>query len=1049
MPMDDVRFYEPMSARTRRSVVISSVVFLLLGVWMEVYSFKRLREARQVTRLREVKADAVMPGEVRIRGRVWAQTQPLLTAPHSGATCVYYYHVHDVEVRDSEGRQTWRTEEEVEQPANFVIEDETGRILIEPTVNVEFTLKQQHWHKDGDHRHREWRIDPGDEVTIVGFAKKFDGGLKIVFDEPGDYVPLISHDVQVGEPGWRAFVSILMAWGGICFLMLALTGVLCAYNCHRLIVHLASMAGVQLLVLGGCGVKLVYEDVGLAVTRVERQQQELAKVIEQSLTRYQVPWTGQWKHLLSFYNCPTVPKHEQDRLTRMRQDLAIAQRRVSAQRHAFPQRFIAPVLGIPNVDPIPLPENEQEVLPASDGELVELDFFTGGMRFVGWGVMALGAFLAVAGSISVIRNVRTKRHIENVPTSPAGGAVYGLVEVTGTAEIEEPIDMGPASGQPCIYRQYRHFIKPPAGGKPSDGRLEEKTMTQPFRCRDESGSIKVFPEGAEFVAFGITSVEDEDGNHIQELRINEHETVYVLGEAELDPFTGNSLMISAPREKGMPFVISNRPEFEVILEKGMYAIGILFWAFLGVMLAAMFAFGMAGSFDAGGYLTASLAGPAFLTVIAVILHYNDLVFLRNRVDRNWSNIDVALKKRHDLIPTIEKVVTTYLAHEQELQTDFADLRSKFGNNPAANPGQASDYFASERQFTERFLGLRENHPDLKGSTLVTQMTRTLIEVENEISFMRAGFNDAVETYNTRIASVPDILLAVPFGFRSCDPLTFESAIINVPDIHLGAAAAALPVASTVGITNKTFNTTAAPQSAAANQMPAELIAAAQTPETAYALTICLILTETRFTTEDMPKLEKVIGDKLAIAEIQKHYAQVSTVDDPNKLPLADQCLPALRQLPKIEGLFDTAKKLIEWDNSISLFEYTLLQIMEREQSKHAGDDTADVHWFGYASLAPDLNQIVSFLANLAATESASDQLTDHCRVLEDKFVRLERLSMDQNTFDKVDQALGKLAHVDEENRKKITDTLAQAMQEQGSPTTNQHHFLRAIQERLR
>ena len=1085
-----------MSTGTKIISWICFLIFFAGGLLLEIHSFKGLREKRQLDRLAATQINNMLEGEMRVRGHVPTKFKATLSGPHSQKPCVYYRFLEQVEKRDSEGKTSWRTVTDERQHSEFQLSDESGSTKVSPTGSVEFNVAQKVRKTIGKRRYTEWRIDPGDTVTVIGYAEVKPEGKTIFFDIDGDYPPMITQymrsDEDIRERSSRGLSSVLMSWGGLACLSLSVLFLYTGMGWHGLLGYLATLTSVQLVVLSYFSLNLVYTDLNGATVRGQRHEKNLQKEIETVLADHGTKWSGEWKDLKPLGEYAAVPVLQRTRLAQMRLDLARAQTRIAQQRAVFPENILAPLMGIPRTTPVPLPDAAQTELDKLESNFHSARLFTGRlgifgwkMEHVGWGIVGFALLVALLGTRGGLKRIMTKRWIENIPTSRTNGVALGLTELSGTAEAfdESPLETGPLSHRPCVY--YHYVVKEKRGsGKNSKWVvIEDRTHSQLFRCCDKDGELKVFPAGAEFSTDTKTT---RRSGHLQytEHRIEEHSPVYVLGHADMDPFTGNSLMVVEPHEKSFPFIVSSLSEYQIMMRKacaGMLGLNI---AFSGLVLAILLFFGMAGSFSTTDYLFAAASGPFFLFFITIILHYNDIVFLRRRVDRNWSNVDVALKKRHDLIPTIERVVSGYLAHEKGLQTDLAEMRSQFGQNPSSSPEAAAAYFQSEAQFTTRFIGLRENSPDLKGNTLVAQMTKTLIEVENEISLMREGYNDAVETYNTRIETLPDALLAKPFNFQSRSFMQFESAIRNVPDVKLGAAAAATPVPSATGVSNKSFNTTpavapaiAAPTadmvdgreavaeeapipapepvaqaqvvSAPAN-IPDNLIAAAKTPEPAMAVLISLIFAETRFTADDLPRLQEKIGDKSLVSEVNKLHQQVSSVDDRKKLELVDHCLPALRKLPSQVNLFQIVKELVEFDTSISLFEYTLLQIFEREHAKRTDEDLPPpVQWHSYASLDPEVSQIASFLANLARSAEDGDRIFAHIKTLEDKYLQLDRLTLEQNTFDQVDQAVNKLAHLDQMNRRKLVVKFSEALATVEHPTANQIDFLRAIAERLR
>ncbi len=163
-----------------------------------------------------------------------------------------------------------------------------------------------------------------------------------------------------------------------------------------------------------------------------------------------------------------------------------------------------------------------------------------------------------------------------------------------------------------------------------------------------------------------------------------------------------------------------------------------------------------------------------------MLMYNDLIFLRQRCDRNWANIQVSLKKRADLVPQVEQLVKELLSHEQDLQVSLAKLREQRG--VAETVADVDSYLALEHQAIDSITARIEAYPDLKGIDMVGALNRRLIKLENEISLIRAGFNDAVTQYETRRATFPDNLLAKLFRFKSRQTLRFTDEAHRIPPV---------------------------------------------------------------------------------------------------------------------------------------------------------------------------------------------------------------------------------------------------------------------------
>lgn len=158
----------------------------------------------------------------------------------------------------------------------------------------------------------------------------------------------------------------------------------------------------------------------------------------------------------------------------------------------------------------------------------------------------------------------------------------------------------------------------------------------------------------------------------------------------------------------------------------------------------------------------------FLAIVAVIIFvliamYNSLVQLRVRADSAWSDIDVQLKRRHDLIPNLVETVKGYAAHEKGTFENIAKWRS------AAMTAQApEDRAQAENQLTgalRQLFAVAENYPQLQASEQFTQLQGSLREVEDALQNARRYYNAVVRDYNTRLQSFPVNIIAGSMGFQ--------------------------------------------------------------------------------------------------------------------------------------------------------------------------------------------------------------------------------------------------------------------------------------------
>ncbi|MDH4281352.1 MAG: LemA family protein [Myxococcales bacterium] len=169
--------------------------------------------------------------------------------------------------------------------------------------------------------------------------------------------------------------------------------------------------------------------------------------------------------------------------------------------------------------------------------------------------------------------------------------------------------------------------------------------------------------------------------------------------------------------------------------------------------------------------------------------YNSLVNLRNRFRNAFAQIDVQLKRRHDLIPNLVETAKGYLSHEREtLEAVIAARNSAEGARAraAADPGDAramqglASAEAGLSGVLGRFFALSEAYPDLKANQNMMQLSEELSTTENKIAFARQAFNDAVMRYNNKCEMVPSNFVASRFGFARAEFFEIETEAERAP-----------------------------------------------------------------------------------------------------------------------------------------------------------------------------------------------------------------------------------------------------------------------------
>ena len=158
-----------------------------------------------------------------------------------------------------------------------------------------------------------------------------------------------------------------------------------------------------------------------------------------------------------------------------------------------------------------------------------------------------------------------------------------------------------------------------------------------------------------------------------------------------------------------------------------------------------------------------------LLVLFLILMYNRLVGLRNKVENAWAQIDVQLKRRYDLIPNLVEAVRGYAAHERQTLEAVTQARAN-----ALNAQGAVAQAEAENMLTgalKSLFAVAEAYPDLKANQNFAALQDELATTENRIAYSRQYYNDAVQTYNTAIQTVPANFVAGMFGFRDREYFT--------------------------------------------------------------------------------------------------------------------------------------------------------------------------------------------------------------------------------------------------------------------------------------
>lgn len=709
-------------------------------------------------------------GETQLRGVARVHRESL-TAPKSGTTSVYYRYTIEREETDSDGDRTWRTIRDESRATDFLLADNSGSAVIrsrQSLGSINWAVAQKYRRQQGDLRYTEWRIDPGDRLTIFGWLEP-GSTAELDFSTPGRYLPIVSSRSASEERGSLGMTAILMLSGSIAALVFATLGIIYALRVHRTLVFLTLLTVATTLLLFNYGIRSLATDIAEGAERLASQRDRTQQLIGERLASYDIDYPG----LEAPIDFSAVADADRRRIEAWQQAAWVVRERFLGQIKGFPENVWAAAAGVDSPAPIALsPGAEAAAIEAA----ARFEETRTGYTLLFSGV---GALLVILSAWLGFRAIRTKRMQENLTTSKSAGVVFGLTEVEGTLEPANDAALltGPLSGEECVWYRYTVDERRGTGKNARWVRITDTIGKQPFFCRDDEGSIRVFPSHAEIITRHRQS-ERRGSLRYGEWRLEPGDDLYVMGKAQVDKTSGESLVIR--HSKDSDYIIANESEAEVMFRKaisGMFslAIGISILFFCALWIG-----GGNGNFSSLDFLLASFVAPGFLGAMLVILMYNDLVFLRQRCERNWANIQVSLKKRATLIPQLESVVRRFLEHETDLQETLADMRTL--RSQADSAGAVDRYMALETKSLAALNANFEAYPELRGDKLAAELNRRMIKLENEVALIRSGFNDAVMQYRIRLQTFPDSLVARVFRFQPMTPLSFSAKIREVPDI---------------------------------------------------------------------------------------------------------------------------------------------------------------------------------------------------------------------------------------------------------------------------
>ena len=400
-----------------------------------------------------------------------------------------------------------------------------------------------------------------------------------------------------------------------------------------------------------------------------------------------------------------------------------------------------------------------------------------------------GIVLSLGCLYGAMRFAARKRLLETLPTSKVLGTFIGLVELKGTAEVEEPL-VSYFARERCVCfswtveehwsRTVRESYTDSKGRRRTRTRRESgwKTVADggdmaPFYLQDDTGVIRILPARAKIEPLTVFSEtcgrsdplyyekgprravsHSDHRRRFRETAIPLHTPLYVVGKArERQDIVAPEIAYDADASL---FLISTGTEKAVTRKLGWIVVlwtvpGLVLWVAGFVLRDAALGVDPATRWPQYA-LYAPFYGLAWLLGWSWMVH-NSFVRLRRRVDHAWSLIDIQLKRRHDVVNQVVAVVKGLRDYEKEVQTELAELRSQMD---ATAPGDAGP---DHRGVVAVSRVIVERYPELQTNESFLRLQELLVETEQRIALAREYFNEIATHYNVRREVIPDRWIA--------------------------------------------------------------------------------------------------------------------------------------------------------------------------------------------------------------------------------------------------------------------------------------------------
>jgi hypothetical protein len=380
---------------------------------------------------------------------------------------------------------------------------------------------------------------------------------------------------------------------------------------------------------------------------------------------------------------------------------------------------------------------------------------------------------------------------------------FGLNEVKGSVMSDAPLQTY-LTEKPSVWYEWsisEHWKKTERY-RDKDGNQKTRTKSgwrkvdsggsfQSFFLKDDTGELLIEPEGAKVDAPSTMSsscsptdpfyyekgpdrsiANSTHRRRFSERSLTPNDELYILGPAKLRQEVAKPMIAQSKEAKY--YFISTKSETQIIRSKNVWAFIIIIFSFVAALVVPVVAISVEtgvepqevmlenpGWIFVSGLIFLAVASLFYLTIL-----YNGLIRVRNRLIHAMGLIEIQLKRRHDLIPSLLKCVKGFASYETEVQELVASCRSSGANGTSREAGEVAEKINQGAGLIRGLFVLSENYPDLSADQNYDSFMTALLDTEDRIALARQFYNDSLLALQDRLLTFPDVLVAKWFRFRA-------------------------------------------------------------------------------------------------------------------------------------------------------------------------------------------------------------------------------------------------------------------------------------------